>query len=329
MGQASLTIACSDYDHVRDLATGRVRIEGVDPIFLDLPVEEIFFRFTKYREWDVSEMSMGKYVNLRSRGDDSLTAIPVFPSRVFRHSSLYVRTDSELEDPADLADKRVGLPEWAQTASVYSRGLLMHEYGVDLRTIQWFQAGVNQPGRIEKVPLQLPDGVTYEPLPERTLDDLLLAGDVDAVMTAHAPASFEAGDGRVRRLMRDSRAAEEAYYRSTGIFPIMHTVAIRRDVVDRWPWVAQELYKAFEEAKQRSVARAREMTASRFPVPWIPEYAARAMSIFGEDPLPYGLKANRRTLDAFLSFAAEQGVAHGVLTADELFEPTTFESFRI
>src|SRR5258708_6743255 len=187
-GRLMLTIAISDYDHVRDFATGVVRADGIDARFLTLTIEEIFFRFTKFREWDVSEMSMGKYVALRSQDDASLTAIPVFPSRVFRHSSIYVRRDGAVRVPADLKGRRVGLPEWAQTAAVYSRGALMHQYGLTLQDIDWYQAGVNQPGRAEKVKLNLPAGTRLTARPDTTLDAMLLAGELDAVLTAHPPA---------------------------------------------------------------------------------------------------------------------------------------------
>src|SRR5277367_5048918 len=202
-GRLLLTIAISDYDHVRDFASGAVRAEGIEVTFLTLTIEEIFFRFTKFREWDVSEMSMGKYVSLLSQGDRSLSAIPVFPSRVFRHSSIYVRRDGPVRAPADLKGRKVGLPEWAQTAAVYSRGALMHQYGLRLQDIDWYQAGVNQPGRAEKVALNLPAGTRYTALPDKTLNDMLLAGELDAVLTAHPPDAFEHGDPRIVRLFEN------------------------------------------------------------------------------------------------------------------------------
>src|SRR5271163_139329 len=226
-GRLLLTIAISDYDHVRDFASGAVRAEGIETTFLTLTIEEIFFRFTKFREWDVSEMSMGKYVALLSQGDRSVAAIPVFPSRVFRHSSIYVRRDGGVRAPADLRGKRVGLPEWAQTAAVYSRGMLVHEYGIGLDEIEWIQAGVDEPGRQEKVELKLPRGVRLTPRPDSSLDRMLVAGEIDAVMSAHALRSFEAGNPDIVRLFPDYRPVEEAYFRKTGIYPIMHVIALR------------------------------------------------------------------------------------------------------
>ena len=324
-----LTLAISEYDHVRDLASGRVKPEGIDLTVLTLPIEEIFFRFTLYREWDLSEMSMGKYVSLVSQGDTSLTALPVFPSRMFRHSSIYVRRDGGLKTITDLRGKRVGLPEWAQTAAVYTRGLLVHEYGIPLADIRWVQAGVNEPGRVEKVKLALPAGVEIERRPDTSLDAMLLAGEVDAVMTAHAPAAFEAGDPRVTRLVEDFLPVERDYWRRTGIFPIMHCIAIKREVFDAHPWAAMNMMTAFETAKRRSVERAFEATASRFPIPWSFEHARQYRDLFAGEYWPYGVAANRGTLEPFLEWAHEQGVCHRRLAPEDLFPREVASAFKV
>ena len=329
MNPLPLTLAISDYDHVRDLVEGRVKPEGIALTLLSLPIEEIFYRFVLHREWDVSEMAMGKYVSLRSQGDASLTALPVFPSRVFRHSSIYVRSDAALAGPADLRGRRVGVPEWAQTAAIYSRGFLQHQYGVPLAEVRWVQAGVNEPGRTEKVELRLPPGVTVERPQGKSLDGMLLAGELDAIMTAHPPASFEAGDPRVRRLIADFRPVEEAYWRETGIFPIMHCVALKSSVLEAHPWVAMNLLTAFEEAKRRSLRRTFEATASRFPIPWHFEHAREHASLFGGDYWPYGIERNRTTLEAFLRYAHEQGVCHRLLQPEELFPKEVRTAFKI
>ncbi len=324
-----LTLAISDYDHVHDLTSGRVVPEGISLTCLSFAVEEIFYRFTFHREWDVSEMSMAKYVSLVSQGDQTVTAIPVFPSRVFRHSSIYVRRDGPIKTPADLAGRRVGLPEWAQTAAVYSRGLLAHQYGLDLADIEWFQAGTNQPGRIEKVKLNLPAGVRLTPVPDGNLSDLLLSGGVDAVLAAHAPACFEQNHHNIIRLFEDYVPIEQAYYRETGIFPIMHVIALKKETVDRHPWVPMNLFKAFDQAKRNSVERMLDITAPRVPIPWCFEHARRAQETFGADHWPYGIEANRRTLDAFLQYAFEQGVCHRRLAPEDLFPPQMRGSFKV
>jgi 4,5-dihydroxyphthalate decarboxylase len=329
MNEVTLTLAISRYDHVEDLVVGRIVPEGVRLTCLSLPIEEIFFRFLKYREWDVSELSFGKYAALISQGDASLTAIPVFPSRIFRHSSIYVRRDGPVRGPEDLAGKRIGLPEWAQTAAVYSRGLLAHQYGIDLAGIDWIQAGVNEPGRVEKVALNLPSGLRLTPAPTKSLSRMLVDGEVDAVLSAHAPQCFEDGHPNVTRLFEDAMTVEAAYYRATGIFPIMHVVALKRALVEAQPWIAMSLLKAFEEAKRRSVARALEVTAPRFPIPWCYEHARRAQELFGEDHWPYGVDRNRTTLEAFLQYAHEQGVCHRRLAPEDLFPPQVLSRFRI
>ena len=325
MTRLRLSMGIGDYDHVRDLFSGAVRLEGLDLVHLDLPVEEIFYRFLHHREWDVSEISLAKFSAKISQGDDSLVGIPVFPSRVFRHSSFYVRADSGLDDPAQLRGRRVGIPEWAQTAAVYTRGLLVPDYGIPLSEIEWFQAGVNQAGRKEKVSLSLPEGVSYTSLPDRSLSELLLAGEVDAVLSAHPPECFERGDGSVVRLFRDPVAAERAHRARTGIFPIMHTVVIRRQVVAENPWVPATLFKGFQQAKRRSLARIGDITISRFPLPWLPDQLCAA----GGDPWPYGVAGNRVTLEAFLSFAHEQGVLAAPLSPEQLFAPSVDDGFRI
>jgi len=323
-----LTMAMSGYDHIRDLATGTIRVEGAEITALTLPLEEIFYRFLRYREWHVSELSLAKYVALRAAGDDSLQAIPVFPSRMCRHSSIFVRPDGPRE-PAELAGARIGLPEWAQTAAVYTRSLLMHEWGIPLRDVHWVQAGVNQPGRREKVELHLPEGVTLTQEPERSLDEMLLAGDLDAVFSAHPPASFERGDPRITRLFPDYEPVEREYVARTGIFPIMHVVVIRADVLERDPWVAANLFTAFVASKDASLARLAEMTASRVPLPWLPGRVEEARALIGPDPWPYGVEANKVTLDAFTRYAHEQGVAARRVEPEELFAPQALGQYRV
>lgn len=322
-----LTLAVGDYDHVRDLTSGVVRAAGIELNCLNLPPEEIFFRFTKFREWDVSEMSFAKYASLLSQDDSSIVAIPVFPSRVFRLSSLYVRPDGPVRSPADLKGCRMGVPEWAQTASIYTRGYIAQELGIPLESIDWVQAGVNQPGRVEKVALKLPQGIRYRSAPDRCLNDLLLAGAIDVIMSARAPTGFSDGSGNIVRLYPDFRAVEEAYYRKTRVFPIMHIVVLRRDVFEAHPWVAMNLYKAFSEAKARAVERVADVTASHAPLAWLSDYADKMRSLFGEDFWPYGIEPNRPTLEAFLQFASEQGVCHRRLAVAELF-PAQVQAFH-
>jgi 4,5-dihydroxyphthalate decarboxylase len=329
LSKLPLTLAISHYDHVTELVTGRVPVEGVELTALNLQIEEIFFRQFNYRDFDVSEVSMGKYCSLVSQGDSPLVAIPVFPSRVPRHSSIYIRRDGPVKKPADLAGKRIGIPEWAQTASVYSRGFIQHQYGIDLKSIHWIQAGVDQPGRLEKVKLKLPDGIRYESRPDKSLGGMLISGEIDAALSAHPPLCFDQGHPNVGRLFEDYLDIEMKYVKETGIYPIMHAVAFRREIVEKHPWVAANLFKAFDEARRISVERALACTSSALPLPWGYEFVKRMQAVVGNDLMPYGLEANRTTLDAFLQYAFEQGVCHRRLQPEELFPPQVQKSFRV
>ena len=329
MTKLPLTLAISHYDHVTELVTGRVLVEGVKLTALNLQIEEIFFRQFNYRDFDVSEVSMGKYCSLVSQGNAPLIAIPVFPSRVPRHSSIYIRRDGPVKTPQDLAGKRIGIPEWAQTASVYSRGFIQHQYGIDLKSIHWIQAGVDQPGRLEKVKLKLPDGIRYELRPDKSLGGMLIAGEIDAALSAHPPLCFDQGHPNVGRLFEDYLDIEMKYVKDTGIYPIMHTVAFKREIIEQNPWVAANLFKAFDEARRISVERALACTSSALPLPWGYEFVKRMQAVVGNDLMPYGVEPNRTTLDAFLQYAFEQGVCHRRLQPEELFPPQVQKSFKV
>jgi 4,5-dihydroxyphthalate decarboxylase len=316
-----LTLAINPYDHVRDFLTGDVRAAGIDLVPLELPIEEIFYRFTKFREWQASEMSFGKVISLMSEEKPEIVCVPVFLSRVFRHSAIYLPENSPIRKPKDREGKRVGIPEWAQTAGIYVRGMLAHEYGVDLAKIQWIQAGVREPGRVEKVQLNLAKGTTITPRPDRTLVDMLAKGDLDAVMSAREVPGV--------RLFKDYRVAEVDYWKKTRIFPIMHVLALRRDVYEKNRWIAMNLFQAFLEAKRRSMARVAEFGLSHLPMPWVPDHMRQWREIAGEDFWPYGIEPNRPTLEAFFQYAHEQGVAKKHLRMEEVFAPETRETFKI
>ncbi len=324
-----LTTALHDYDHVRDLTSGLVRPKGITILPLTVRPHEMFYRFMTYHEWEVSEMSFGGYCSMVADGDDSAIGIPVFPSRVFRQSSVFVRADGPVKAPADLAGKRVGVAEWGMTAVVYIRGWITEQAGVSLGDIEWVQGGVNEAGRTEKITPALPDGVSLVTESNRSLSDMLLAGDLDAIFCASPPTPFTKGDARVARLCPDSRAIEEAYFRDTGIFPIMHLIVIRGDVYRRDRWVARSLFDAFEEAKNRSAARV-SYVGSQVPVPWCYDEVKRigAMMFPDGDYWPYGVEPNRTTLEAFLRFCHDQGVCRRLLTVEELFAPETLVAAR-
>jgi 4,5-dihydroxyphthalate decarboxylase len=324
-----LTLATTDYDHVRDLSNGVVRADGIVLTAFTLPIEEITFRFLKSREWDVSELSFGKFIGYVSQGNAPFVGIPVFPSRVFRHSAIYVRADRNISSPKDLEGKTIGIPEWAQTAGIYARGFLAETAGVDLRKIKWVQAGVNEAGREEKVEFALPKGIQYQQRRDSSLSAMLLSGEIDAAISARVPDALNRGSGKIVRLFPDYRGEEGRYFGATGIFPIMHVIVLRRAVFDCYPWVAANMFKAFEQAKERSLDRVGDLTVSHLPVPWAPAIAAEWNERFGADPFPYGLEANRKTLEAFCRFAHDQGVTAKRLTPDDLFPKEVHASVRV
>lgn len=317
-----LTLAVCDYDHVRDFTSGLVQADGIVITPLVFPsIEEITYRFLKNLEWDVSELSFGKYTSLTSQGNAPMVAIPVFPSRVHRHSAIYVRADRGIKTAMDLNGKTVGIPEWAQTAGIYVRGFLAEDYGVDLSSIRWLQAGVNEAGRAEKVELTLPAGIRYQARPDTSLTAMLLDGEVDAVISARAPDAFQKGGGRVVRLFPDYRAEEERFFKKTGVFAIMHVMTLRRAAFEQHPWIAMNLVKAFAEAKRRSFERVCDFTLARIPLPWGAALADEVVQAQGNDPYPYGIEESRPTLEAFCRYAHDQGVTARRMTPEDLFPP--------
>jgi 4,5-dihydroxyphthalate decarboxylase len=320
-----LALAIGDYDHVRDLADGRVTAEGLEVTCLLASPEEIFARFSSSLEWEACELSFGLYTNLVGRGDPPVAAIPVFPSRVFRHSAFYVRRDGPtgLEQ---LAGARIGIPEWGQTACVWARGILAEHHGVELASIEWVQGGVNEAGRKEKARLQLPAPLRLRHEAERSLDELLRAGQLDAVISARVPRGV--AEGELRPLLADARGVEQRYWAATGVFPIMHVVVISGEFHARYPWAAANLYAGLDRARARSVARILDGTASHAPLPWLAQSAAAAAQAFGGELWPYGLGPNRATIETFARYAHEQGLTPRLLRAEELF-PIAMPEVRV
>jgi 4,5-dihydroxyphthalate decarboxylase len=323
-----VSVAVDDYDHVRWLVEGRTTVDGVRFTFhrTSRPAET-FHRQLTHAEWDVSELSLAQFCHGVAAGDDRFVGLPVFPSRRFRHSSVFVRGDSALHDLGQLAGRRVGIPEWGQTAGVWVRGMLADRHHVGLGSVTWFQGGVDAPGRPEHADLALPPEVALHRVADRGLASMLVDGAIDAVVAARFPAGLVAS-GRVRTLLDDCRAAENAYFADTGIVPIMHVVVLRRSLHDRHPWLARDLVTAFTEARDWSLARLRSGGTPMYPVPHLPELVAEALGAFGDDPWPYGVDRNRPTLDTFCRYAHEQGLTPRLLAVEELFAPSTTDEFH-
>jgi 4,5-dihydroxyphthalate decarboxylase len=322
MGNLRLTLALSEYAHTRDLVNGRIRPEGIELINITQPFEAIGLRFGATQEFDVAEFSLANFCALASQDAPSpMIGIPVFPSRAFRHSAIYVNDKSGIRSAADLAGRKVGLPQWSQTATVYVRGFLADDAGVPLTSIDWVQAGLNEAGRKEPVKLRLPTGIKITPAPDKSLSDMLAKGEIDAAITARPPDSFLQGAPGVRRLFPNFRQEEEAYFKRSGVFPIMHVIAVRRDVYEANRWVVRSLYDAFTAAKNATIPLMRNFQGSFLPTAWGPEHfdSVNDMLFPGGDPWPYGIEPNRPTLAPFLTWLDEQGVVARALKLEELF----------
>jgi 4,5-dihydroxyphthalate decarboxylase len=330
MADIHLTLACEDYDRTRPLRDGSVKAEGIDLNYLALPVEEIFWRMLRYEEFDVAELSMGAFLVDSARGRRPFIALPVFPSRTFRHRCIFVNVSSGIERPEDLKGKRVGLPEYTMTAAVWLRGLLQHEYGVQPEDIHWLQGGEEQPGRKDRVEFDLPPRVRLEVIPQdRTLNEMIESGEIDALMSPRMPSCFVRGSPRVRRLFPDFKRVEMDYFRRTAIFPIMHVVVIRAGLYAQNPWVAQSLYKAFCEAKDLCFSQIYDSNILRISLPWTVSECEEARLLMGEDYWPYGFSANRHVLETLHSYLLEQGLIEKRLDLEKLFAPNTLEAFKI
>jgi 4,5-dihydroxyphthalate decarboxylase len=324
-----LTLAAGHYDRTEALRDGRVRAEGVDLNYLMLPVEEIFWRMAQYREFDAAEFSLGGYLVRRGRGADDLVAMPVFPSRFFRHSGIFVHTGAGIDQPQDLRGKRVGVPEYPMTAAVWVRGILADDYGVRPEDMEWVQGGLEEPGRLPFEPAE-PPGVRVGFAPaDRSLAQMLAAGEIDALVTARTPSTFERRGGPVRRLFADPWTVEREYFARTGMFPIMHTLVIKREVLESDPWVAATLFKAFDAAKALALADLTQTSALPLSLPFLVQHAYETTALMGDDFWPYGLEPNRRTLETFVRYAHEQRLIPEPLPIEALFAASTRRTYRI
>lgn len=330
MGKVRITLACWEYDRTRPLQDGTVQVEGAELTYLPLHVEETFWRMLRYQDFDAAELSMNSYLMAREKGFPRLIAIPVFPSRFFRHSFIFINTGSGIEQPMDLVGKKVGVPEYQITAAVWIRGLLQHEYGVPPEKMKWFTGGVENPGREEKLKPDLPKNLDIQWIgPDQTLSSMLERGEVDALICAHIPSPFVRGSSRVRRLFPNFREVERDYYRRTKIFPIMHTVALREDFYEKHPWLAQSLCKAFFEAKRVCEETMYKYSALKYMLAWSVAEMEEERELAGRDMWPYGLEANRKVLETLIQYSHEQGLIKKLPALESLFAPSTLEEFKV
>ncbi|HET8597923.1 MAG TPA: ABC transporter substrate-binding protein [Castellaniella sp.] len=329
MAKLNLSIAMGDYDRNRPLYDGEVRIDGVDPTFMLLSPEEMFFRAFRYQDFDVSEVSFSSYLVKTAEGDCPYIALPVFLSRAFRHTSIYVRKD-RIRTPEDLRGKRIGVPEYQLTAIVWARALLQDDYGVLPSDVQWVRGGIDQPGRIEKISLDLPPGVDLSDAPaDTTISDMLDRGEIDGFIAPRAPSGAARRNPDVGWLFGDPTAVAKDYYRRTGIFPIMHLLGLRKTLADRHPWLAAALVKAFGQSKAAALHRLSDTSATKITLPFVEEQLKAARETLGEDFWSYGVAANLKTLEAFTRHHFQQGLSKRQVPVEALFHPSTYETFKI
>ena len=330
MSQLTISLACCDYDRTQAIFDGRAKVRGCDVVTVAMPPEEAFHRAFKYAEFDITELSMSSFMNVQSRGDGSpYIGIPAFVSRLFRHSSIYIRTDRGIEKPEDLKGKVVGVPEYQMTAALWVRGILQDEYGVLPSDISWRNGGLEEGGREERAPLFLPDNIELQSLPETdTLTTYLDDGRIDAVISARAPSCFHTND-RIVRLFPDYRTAEKEYFRKTGMFPIMHMIGIRRSIVEQHPWLPVNVLAAFMEAKRLCMEEYNQIGHLHTTFPWAVSEFEDTKALMGEDYWRYGVKQSAHELDAMTRYSFEQGLSARLLTPEDIFAAPTFDLSKL
>lgn len=330
MTDLKLSIAMGNYDRTRAIVDGRVRIDGVDPIPMLLSPEEMFFRAFRHEAFDISELSLSSYSISVARGEPHYIAIPVFLSRAFRHTSIYIRNDRGIERPEDLKGRRIGIAEYQLSANVWVRGILEDDFGVKPSDVIWVRGGMDTPGRPEKIKVDLPSDVTVEAAPEgATLNAMLAAGEIDGFMGPRWPRCFADGHPSVGRLFADSVSAAEDYYSRTKIFPIMHVLGIRRSLADAHPWLPAALLKAFSDAKRLAQEALQDTSATKVTMPFVEDNLNRAQALMGPDPWTYGVVANAHVLDRFLEYHHAQGLSPRRVQVNELFHPSTHEAYSL
>lgn len=332
MKNMRMTLASADYDRIRPLWDGGVQAEGLELNMLLLPVEEIFFRMARFQEFDACEMSLASYLISKSMGKPRFTAIPVFPSRKFRHADVYINSNSRIKKPEDLQGGKIGTPEYQMTACVWMRGILEEFYGVKADEVQWFSGGTETPGREERLKLNLPPQFKVSKISDdTTLFEMLRQGEIDAVFTARVPSPYVRGEAWISRLFPNSKEVEQNYYQETGIFPIMHTVVLKEEVYEKYPWAAQSLYKAFGQAKKLCFDRIDSSAALPVTLPWFNYELDNTRALMGIDFWPYGLEANRKVLNKIIEYMHKQGLLplefNPVL--EDLFAPNTLSNFGV
>jgi len=329
MAKLQLSIAMGNYDRSRALVDGLVQIDGVDPVFMLLTPEEMFFRALRFQDFDVTELSFSSYLVQHAQGQCPYVALPVFLSRAFRHTAIYVRKD-KIARPQDLQGKRIGIPEYQLTANVWARGLLQDDFGVSPTDVTWVRGGIDQPGRPEKVRLTLPAGVQVVDAPTNTtISDLLDAGEIEGFMAPRAPFGRARTNPNIGWLFDDPAAVAKDYYARTGIFPIMHVLGVRKTLIEQHPWLASALLKAFEQSKAIALSKLEDTSATKVTLPFIEEHLQAVRAVMGQDYWSYGVTNNLQTLEAFVRYHHDQGLSTRCVPVTEIFHPSTYATHKI
>jgi 4,5-dihydroxyphthalate decarboxylase len=329
MTKLQLSIAMGDYDRTRALYDGRVQIDGVDPVFMLLNPEEMFFRAMRSQDFDIAELSFSSYLVKHSRGESPYIAVPVFLSRAFRHTSIYVRRD-RIKTPEDLKGCRIGVPEYQLTAIVWARALLEDEYGIKPSDVTWVRGGIDTPGRPEKIKLELPANVRLESAPEgKTITELLDEGEIDAFIAPRPPGVQALRNPAVGWLFDDPTAVAKDFYRRKRVFPIMHVVGIRNALAQQHPWLPSAVVKAFTQSKAAALEALGDTSATKVTLPFVEEQLHAARALMGQDYWSYGVAQNQPTLETFLRYHHSQGLSSRQVPLSEVFHPATYESYSI
>ena len=330
MSKLPLTLACWNYDRTRALMEGSIVPEGIDLNYLSLPVEEIFFRTLNYQEFDVAELSLSSYLLSLQKPEKPFIAIPVFPSCAFRHSGIFINANSGIKEPKDLIGRRVGIPEYQMTAAVWIRGILQDDYGVAFDQVHYLTGGAEQPGRSEKIKLQLPPNIKVEPIAQhQTLSKMLKDGEIDALYTARTPSCFQESNPHIKRLFPEYGEVERAYYLRSKIFPIMHVIAIKRSVYEANPWIAMSLYKAFIASQKLVYQDMKETVVSKSMFPWMNYYLDQVRAEMGEDYWPWNISGTQHNIETLMRYSCEHGLLKRPLSMEEIFAKETFAGFKI
>jgi 4,5-dihydroxyphthalate decarboxylase len=318
MSDVPITVASGDYDRVRALREGKVGITGCTVAYSTVEANALFVRNLKNQEFDVSEMSFSTYITLKSRDAHHYTAVPVFLSRAFRHSAIFVRSD-RIKSPADLKGMRVGMPEYLTTMLVWLRGLLSDEYGIAPSDLRWRLGGLEQPSAKAGAPDAVA-GVEIENIPAgKTLNGMLADGEIDAIFSARPPSCFIKGASNVGRLFADTRTVEQAYYKKSGVYPLMHAVGIRNSLVEQHPRMARAVFDAFLKAKAMAIADLQKLAAFSVTLPWVEAEYRATQGVLGKDIWPYGLEENRKAIETLCRYLHEQGFTTRQMLVEELF----------